>query len=67
MTWCTYWSNFIFIPPDFVNRKYDNQLGLQLGVYQDDINIGGSGVSGGNKGCQGEAHVEPKFKRGDVV
>jgi len=50
------------ITKDFVNRKFDNQLG----VYQDDLNIGGSGISGGHKGCYGQAHTQPKFRRGDI-
>ena len=57
------WSkNLIFNLTDFVNRKYDNPLGID----QDGINMGGSGISGGYKGCYGQAHVEPEFKRGDI-
>ena len=57
------WSkNLIFNLTDFVNRKYDNPLGID----QDVINMGGSGISGGYKGCYGQAHVEPEFKRGDI-
>jgi len=47
---------------DFVNRKYVNPLG----VYQNDINVGGTGVSGGYRGCSGEAHTEPPFRK-DIV
>ena len=61
---CYIWSkNLIINLTDFVNRKYENPLGID----QDGINIGGSGVSGGNKGCHGQAHVEPKFLLGDIV
>ena len=58
----TYVQNLIFNLTDFVNRKYDNPLGID----QYDINIGGSGVSGGYKGCHGQAHTQPKFRRGDI-
>jgi len=44
---------------DFVNRKYENPLA----VYQNDINTGGTGVSGGYRGCYGEAHTEPIFRK----
>merc|ERR1712216_28993 len=47
---------------DFVNRKYENPLG----VHQNDINSGGTGVSGGYRGCYGEAHTDPIFRK-DVV
>ena len=56
------WSNFIFNSTDFVNRKYENPLG----VNQNDINTGGTGVSGGYRGCYGEAHTKPIFRR-DIV
>ena len=61
--WVYIWSkNLIYNLTEFVDRNYTNQLG----VYQDDLNIGGSGISGGYKGCYGQAHVEPEFKRGDI-
>ena len=67
MQWVYIWStNIIFNLTDFVNRKYDIVDNL-LGTDQDDINIGGSGVGGGYKGCHGEAHVQPTFLRGDIV
>ena len=56
-------KNLIFNLTDFVNRKYDNPLG----VFQDDLNIGGTGISSGNRGCHGQAHTQPKFRRGDIV